>query len=128
MRNNAVEIILGAIVIVVAAVFVFFAYTTTHDTNVGTYDIVALMNSSDGVKAGTDVRMHGILISQITSVEMDPRNYKPVARLSIRDDVHLPIDSQAWAASAGVNGRTFLTVKPGRSARMIAEGEMWKAN
>ena len=128
MRNHAVETILGAIVIVVALMFLFFAYTTTHDTSVGTYDVVALMNTAEGVASGTDVRLHGIRIGQVTSVDMDLRTYKPVAHLAIRDDVHLPVDSRAWMASAGVNGGSFLTVQPGRSARMLAEGETWKAN
>ncbi len=128
MQNNIVETVLAAAVIVVAAGFVFFAYSTTQDGSIGTYDLVASLTTVDGVAVSTDVRLHGVKIGKIASIDMDPRTYKPVVHLAIHEDVHIPTDSHARIASSGVNGGTFLSVQPGRSVLMLAPGEAWKAN
>ena len=48
MQNNAVETLVGAIVVAVAAVFLFFAYTTTGAGSVSGYDLSARFASADG--------------------------------------------------------------------------------
>jgi phospholipid/cholesterol/gamma-HCH transport system substrate-binding protein len=128
MQNNIVETVLAAAVMVVAAGFVFFAYSTTQDGSVGTYDVVASLSTVEGVAVSTDVRLHGVKIGKIASIDMDPRTYRPIAHLAIRDDVRIPADSSARIASSGINGGTFLSVQPGRSAKMVAPGVAWKAN
>ncbi|MGD0190356.1 MAG: MlaD family protein [Rhizomicrobium sp.] len=128
MQNNIVETVLAAAVIAVAAGFVFFAYSTTQDGSVGTYDVIASLSTVDGVSVSTDVRLHGVKIGKIASIDMDPRTYKPVVHLAIRDDVRIPADSSARIASSGVNGGTFLSVQPGRSVMMVVPGAAWKAN
>ena len=40
MNRNAIETIMGAVVLVVAAVFLFFAYTTTQVHSVGGYTLL----------------------------------------------------------------------------------------
>src|ERR1700742_208727 len=49
MQNNLVETLIGAIVVAVAAVFLFFAYTTTGSGSVSGYDIAARFSSADGI-------------------------------------------------------------------------------
>ena len=128
MQNSTVETLLAAAVIAVAAGFLFFAYSTTEDGGAATYDIVASLNSVDGIAASADVRLHGIRIGKIASIGLDPKTYRPVVHLSIRDDIRLPVDSRARIASSGINGSTFLSVQPGRSAMMLSDGQTWKAN
>ena len=60
MQNNTVETLIGAVVVVVAAVFLYFTYTATSSGNVSGYVIGARFANVDGVNVGTDVRLHGI--------------------------------------------------------------------
>ena len=128
MQNNTVETLIAAAVVVVAAVFLFFAYTSTHAGSFNGYDVQASLSSVDGIEPGADVRLHGIKIGSVTSIAMDPKTYKPVVHLSIRDDIHLSQDSSARIASSLLNGNAFLSVQPGHSSKTLAAGAVWKAN
>ena len=59
MQSSVVETLTGAAVIVIAGVFLFFAYTAT-DTGGGTgYDLTIDFDRVDGLAPGADVRLSG---------------------------------------------------------------------
>src|ERR1700733_3504573 len=122
MQNNTVETLIGAIVVVVAAAFLFFAYTTTGSGSVSGYDVKARFSSADGIVTGTDVRLHGIEIGTVSSLTLDPKTYAAIAHLSIQSGVQLPDDSSVKITSAGLLGSSCLAVQPGGSNKMIVPG------
>jgi phospholipid/cholesterol/gamma-HCH transport system substrate-binding protein len=128
MQNNTVETLIAALVVAVAAAFLFFAYSSTHSGNFNTYGVQASLGSVDGIVAGADVRLHGIKIGSVTSVAMDPKTYKPIAHLALRNDIHISSDSSAKIASGILNGNPYLSVQPGRNGKMLGDGSQWKAN
>jgi len=128
MQNNTVETLIAALVIAVAAGFLFFAYTSTHSGNFNTYAVQASLGSVDGITPGADVRLHGIKIGTVTSIAMDPKTYRPVAQLALHDDIHFSSDSSARIASGILNGNPYLSIQPGRNGKMLADGSQWKAN
>jgi phospholipid/cholesterol/gamma-HCH transport system substrate-binding protein len=128
MQNNTVETLIAAAVLAIAAGFLFFAYSSTHAGSISGYELQASLNSVDGIAAGGDVRIHGVKIGTISMIDMNPKTYKPIAQLSIRDDVRLPQDSSAQIASGILNSTPYLSIQPGHSAKMLAAGQSWKAN
>lgn len=126
MRNNTVETLIAAAVIAVAVGFLFFAYGQTHDGNFNRYEVQASLGSVDGIVNGADVRLHGIKIGSVTGIDLDPRTYKPVVHLSLRDDVPISDDSSIRIASGILNGNPYLSIQPGRSGKMLVAGEAWK--
>ena len=64
MQNNTFETLMGAVVILVAAGFLYFAYTSTSVGSLGGYELGARFASADGIATGTDVRLHGIKIGR----------------------------------------------------------------
>src|ERR1700730_9911347 len=65
MQNNTFETLMGAVVILVAAGFLYFAYTSTSVGSLGGYELGARFASADGIATGTDVRLHGIKIGRV---------------------------------------------------------------
>ncbi|MGD0141859.1 MAG: outer membrane lipid asymmetry maintenance protein MlaD [Rhizomicrobium sp.] len=122
MQNNTVETLIGAIVVVVAAAFLFFAYTTTGTGRIGGYDVKARFSSADGIVTGTDVRLHGIKIGTVSSLALDPKSYAAIVHLNIRNDVPVPDDSSIKITSAGLLGSSYLAIQPGGSDKMLAAG------
>ena len=122
MQNNTVETLIGAVVVLVAAAFLFFAYTTTGSGNVSGYDVKADFSSADGILTGTDVRLHGIKIGTVSSLELDPKTYVAIVHLSIQNNVKLPDDSSIKITSAGLLGSSYLAIQPGGSDKMIPPG------
>src|SRR5438128_2294374 len=78
MQNNTVETLMGAIVVAVAALFLFYAYSSTGAGRVSGYDLEARFASADGITSGTDVRLHGIKIGTVSSMNLDPKTYQAV--------------------------------------------------
>src|SRR5690242_1752021 len=101
MSNNTVETLIGALVVAVAAVFLFYAYTTTGSGAVSGYNVTARFSSADGISPGTDVRLHGIKIGTVSGLSLDPKTYYAIAHLSISNGVHIPDDSAVKITSSG---------------------------
>lgn len=125
MQNNTVETLIAALVVAVAAGFLFFAYNSTHTGSISTYPLTANLGGVEGLKATSDVRVNGITIGSVTAIDLDTKTYRPIVHFEIRDDIHLPVDSAAWVTS-GVMGTPYLTIKPGRSTVMLAAGQVLK--
>ena len=121
-NNNSVETLIGAIVVAVAAAFLFFAYTSTGSGNVAGYDVIAKFSSADGLAPGTDVRLHGIKIGTVTTLSLDPKTYYAIVHMTIGDEYHVPDDSSVKITSSGFLGSSYLAIQPGGSLTMIANG------
>ena len=122
MQNNTVETLIGAIVVVVAAVFLYFAYTSTNSAVIDSYELDARFQRVDGLSVGTDVRLSGIKIGTVAALTLDPKTYQATVHLSIRNDVKLPDDSSIMVTSTGLLGNSYLSVSPGGSDTMLAAG------
>ena len=122
MQNNTVETLIGAVVIAVAGLFLFYAYTSTGAGRVSGYDLQAKFASADGIANGTDVRLHGIKIGTVSSMNLDPKTYQAVVHVQIRDDIQIPDDSTIKVTSSGILGGNYVAISPGASASMLKPG------
>ncbi len=127
MGRNAMETVMGAAVLLVAAVFVYFAYTTAQIKAVSGYDIKARFFKVGGLGKGSDVRISGIKVGTVLSSTLDPVTFDAVVKMSIRADVKLPADTQATVASSGLMGGKYIMLLPGRAkARLVAGATITK--
>jgi len=122
MRGNVIETVMGAVVLVVAALFLFFAYTTSQLRAVSGYRLTADFERVDGIRQGSDVRISGIKIGSVVGEELDPKTFLAKLQLSIDPSVTLPDDSVAEIVSAGLLGDKYLSLVPGGSDKMIEPG------
>jgi phospholipid/cholesterol/gamma-HCH transport system substrate-binding protein len=123
MSRNAVETVMGAVVLVVAAVFLFFAYTTSQVRAVGGgYPLTATFTRVEGLRDGGDVRISGIRVGSIVSQTLDPKTFDAVVRMEIDSGIKLPIDSVATIASSGLLGDKYLSIEPGNEDELIQPG------
>jgi len=83
MRRSVIETIMGAVVLVVAALFLFFAYTTSNVRAIGGYQLVARFNRVDGIAPGSEVRLSGIKVGSVLSTHLDPKTYLAEVRMII---------------------------------------------
>jgi phospholipid/cholesterol/gamma-HCH transport system substrate-binding protein len=122
MRRNMIETVMGAVVLVVAAFFIVFAYSKAEVGTVDGYEIRAKFDRIDGIRPGSDVRMSGIKIGTVTTSILDPRTYLAVVRMTIRNDIKVPDDTSIAVSSDGLLGDKFLALSPGGSEAMLKPG------
>ena len=67
MRGNIIETVMGAVVLIAAAFFLYFAYTTSQLREVSGYEVSANFERIDGIHPGSDVRISGIKVGSVTS-------------------------------------------------------------
>jgi phospholipid/cholesterol/gamma-HCH transport system substrate-binding protein len=122
MGGNAVETLIGAVVLAVAGIFLFFAYS---NAGVGTergYQLNALFDRVDGLNVGSDVRLSGIKVGSVTAAALDPKTFRAKVTFTVHDEVVLPDDSAAKIASQGLLGGNYLQLDPGGSDTNLAPG------
>ena len=122
MRGNVIETVMGAVVIVVAALFLVFAYKTSQLRAVSGYQVSADFTRVDGIRQGSDVRLSGIKIGSVVAEELDPKTFLANVRMSIDPSVKLPDDTVAEIISAGLLGDKYLSLVPGGSDKVIPPG------
>ncbi|HBM91026.1 MAG TPA: outer membrane lipid asymmetry maintenance protein MlaD [Rhodospirillaceae bacterium] len=117
MGQNAIETVLGAVVLVVAALFLVFAYSTADLQKVKGYEITARFPMVDGLKEGGDVRVNGVKVGSIESMKLitalGPKQYLVKVVMSVKPDVSIPEDTIAMVASESLLGGKYLSLEIG---------------
>ena len=122
MTGNMIETVMGAVVLVVAALFLFFAYSTSQVRAVQGYEVTAQFDSVTGIRDGSDVRIAGVKVGSVTSETLDPKTFLADVRMSIDPAYKLPDDTVAEILSAGLLGDKFMALAPGGSEQTIPPG------
>ena len=122
MQRNSAETVMGAVVLIVAGLFLYFFITTAQIQTVQGYSVSARFGNIGGLQAGSDVRISGIAVGSVLDRSIDPETYEAVVTLSIRPDVKIPEDSIVGIGSGGFIGGPHVTIQPGQSAKFIGGG------
>jgi phospholipid/cholesterol/gamma-HCH transport system substrate-binding protein len=117
-----IESVMGAVVLVAAAVFVYFAYVTARIGVAPGYTVTAEFFKIGGLSAGSDVQISGIKIGTISETHLDPKTYDAVVTMNINEGVRLPEDTVASIDSQGILGGKYLRLEPGQGTTYIEPG------
>jgi len=119
MGRHLVETVLGAVVLLVAGMFVYFAYGTAQIKDQGGYQLKAAFFKIGGLTKGSDVRINGIKVGTVTSAILNPESYDAELQMTIHKDIKLPVDSTASIGSLGILGGKYLRLEPGSKKEFI---------
>ena len=123
MQNNFFETLVGFFVLSVAGIFLYFAYSV-NSSNIGSsYQLKAKFDRIDGLSVGNSVKLSGVKVGTISTIDVDPQTYRALVSFSIRNDIHLPLDSSADIVSDGLLGGKYIHLAPGAESDMLNENE-----
>ena len=122
MGRNIVETIVGALVLVVAGVFVFYAFAKSDRSGPSGYEIIARFDRIDGLKRGADVTLSGVKVGTVTGFDLDRKTYQAVVRMLVSSNVSLPADTHAKIVSESLLGGMVVVLEPGGDAKMLPPG------
>ncbi|MEI7668637.1 MAG: outer membrane lipid asymmetry maintenance protein MlaD [Pseudomonadota bacterium] len=122
MGNKNFEAIMGALVLLVAALFMVFAYQSSNLKTVEGYGLTAKFTTVSGVGLGTDIRIGGIKIGVVNHLDLDPETYQAVATFQIKSGIKLPVDSSAAVVSDGLLGSKYIKIEPGADEKFLVAG------
>ena len=122
MNRNVVETIVGALVLVVAGLFVFYAFAKSDRSGPDGYDVVARFGRIDGLKRGADVTLSGVKVGAVTGFDLDRKTYQAVVRMLVSSNVSLPADTHAKIVSESLLGGMVVVLEPGGDTKMLPPG------
>lgn len=124
MSENTTEVIVGGAVLAVAVGFLAYAGKMTGISGGQTeYELHASFRSADGVSVGTDVRLAGVKVGRVTSIELDPATYRAATVFTVRDGIEVPDDSAISVSSEGLLGGNYVELLPGGSPFFFEPGD-----
>jgi phospholipid/cholesterol/gamma-HCH transport system substrate-binding protein len=125
MRGRSLaEVAAGGVVLLVAVAFLIFAVTNSGRGGIGgtAMSLSAKFDRIDGLAPGADVRIAGVKVGSVTDQRIDPQSFLAVLTLRVDGSLRLPSDSSAEIASEGLLGGKFVSIVPGGSDRILADG------
>ena len=125
MRANVMEVVVGGIVLLVAALFLAFAYSSSQWRGSSGTPLVAIFDRVDGLSIGSDVRVGGVKVGTVTHFSLTPQFLARV-ELNIDREVALPVDSSAEIVSDGLLGAKYLSLMPGVKEKNMEPGAQIK--
>lgn len=129
MRSrNAIEVLTGILVLIVAVGFLGYAIANSGSgPSGGGYPLYANFDNIAGLNVGSDVRLAGVKIGSVQATAIDPKTYLARVTLDIRNGVDLPKDSGATVASESLLGGIYLAISAGGSDQVMKPGESFSA-
>jgi phospholipid/cholesterol/gamma-HCH transport system substrate-binding protein len=122
MRRNILESIVGAVVLIVALSFLYFGWQVSDVRVAAGYSVTARFLNIGGLEAGSDVRINGVKVGNVTARVLELDTFDAVVTMTVGADFRLPADSQASIVSNGLLGGKYVRIKPGRDAETIPAG------
>ena len=123
MKNSAVETLIGAAVVLIAAGFFFFAYQTSGKGSAsGAYRVSAEFDNAEGVNVGTDVRIAGVKIGSVVDFTLNAENFQANVVMELDPKVKLTEDATAKVTSEGLLGSKFISLEQGGAEAMLTAG------
>jgi phospholipid/cholesterol/gamma-HCH transport system substrate-binding protein len=122
MGRSIVETVMGGVVILVAALFLVFAYNSSSLKPIHGYELMARFSSVDGLASGNDVRIGGVKVGSVNTLSVDPATYQVIVHMTIGSDIKLPQDTEASITGDGLLGGKYVKVDPGNAEATIPPG------
>ena len=117
MKVNFLEVFLGLIVIFVSVCFVLLLYIKVDflSVNDDQFFLSARFDNINGIVAGSSVKMAGVDIGVVKQVKIDLNSYEAVIKMSFKEKINLPDDSEASVQADGLLGGSHISIIPGGS-------------
>ena len=122
-KGRIFETVVGIFVLIIAACFFNFVYTKSSWRSIDGYALKAKFDRADGLTEGTDVKISGVRVGKIDSIEVDPKSFLAIVTFHISKDIKLPVDSAASVNSDGLFGGKYLSISPGGDEETLKNGE-----
>ncbi len=123
-RHSLIEVATGAVVLLAAGGFAFYALANTGQTFAGDgYGLNASFDHVDGLSVGADVRVAGVKVGSVQSIRLDPKTYQAIVGFSVQNNVSLTDDSSATVSTDGLLGGKYVALATGGDDKTLKPGD-----
>lgn len=125
MSREIREIVIGAVTLS-ALLLILGLMNARHDLSGpatgNAISLVGKFNKVDGLVEGSEVRLGGIKIGQVSEMALDSA-YRAVVTFDVDTNVGLPTDTSAAIHTDGLFGSKFVVLEPGAEEAVLKSGD-----
>ncbi len=117
MKINFLDAFLGLLVLMAAALFLFYIYITV-DTKLFKSDgfhLHARFDNIDGIVAGSKVKLSGVNIGTVKKISLEPESFYAFITMNFDKEFNFPDDTEASVQLEGLLGGSYISIIPGGS-------------
>ncbi len=125
MTEDLKNIVIGAVTLAVLLLGGLFSFTNSAVDKSGGVFVTAQFNRIDGLDAGTEIRMGGIKIGEVTALDLK-EDYFAEATLRIEANIPIPTDTSVAIHTSGIFGGKYVTLEPGAEEGYMKTGDAFE--
>ena len=127
MQRNVLETVMGAVVLLAAAAFLFIVYDASGVKQASNgYHLLMRLDQGGSITPGTDVRAAGVKVGTVVKQEFDAKNFQAVITLDIAGNVQLDTDTSANVDQDGLLGNPYVNLQLGGGDEYLKDGDTFK--
>ena len=123
MTRNTIETVMGAVVLIIAGVFLWVTYSVTNIQSADGTKLSAEFGAIGSLNIGDDVRISGIKVGKVIAADLNPDTFTADVTMSIDERISLPSDSSARIAASSLLGGSFVDLLPGFEDETLEDGD-----
>lgn len=117
MQTKKSEIWVGAFLLLALCAIIFLCLRVADLKSLGnepTWKLYATFDNIGGLKAGSPVKVGGVVIGRVEAITLDPKNYSPKVTMDIEDKYNnIPDTSSLAVRTSGLLGEQYLALNIG---------------
>lgn len=129
-QTRRMELMVGSFVLLGVLAILFILFQVAHVSSLTareTYSLSATFDNIGTLKARSPVKVGGVVIGRVSSIELDPERFTPVVKMDIDTKFNqFPDNSSAEILTAGLIGEQYISIVPGFTlddTEMLADGD-----
>ena len=125
MKLNFLDAFLGLLVLLAAALFLFYIYFTV-DTKLFKSDgfhLNARFDNIEGIVTGSKVKLSGVNIGTVKSISLEPDSFFALITMNFDKEFNFPDDTEASIQLEGLLGGSYISILPGGSDVILLNNE-----
>jgi len=117
MTSRKIEVLVGLFVALAIAAFLLLSLKVANSGMAGsgqTYMLYAKFENIGGLKVRSPIKVGGVVIGRVRSIELDTEEYSPVVAMEIDSQYNnFPETSSVAILTSGLLGEQYLGLQPG---------------
>ncbi|BBP43215.1 outer membrane lipid asymmetry maintenance protein MlaD [Thiosulfativibrio zosterae] len=126
-RQKIVEVWVGAFVLMSLIALSVIAFKVSNYQGLqerATYEISGLFSNIGGLKVRAPVKISGVVVGRIKSIEVDAKTYQALVKMDIYQDFNqLSSDTSGVILTSGLLGDQYVGLEPGGSDELLKNGD-----
>lgn len=130
MTTRKIELLVGSFILLALAAFFMLALKVANGGLGGsteTYYLYAKFDNIGGLKVRSPVKVGGVVVGRVASIDLDTARYTPVVKLAINSDYsNFPETSSLAILTSGLLGEQYLGLQPGfidETVEILGDGD-----